>query len=77
MPDPTLIEIAWQLRGPLGRTVECTIHASAAGVLVQVGPQGAPASRVCLVPTVGRARRKAEEWRTSLLGLREFVEIDA
>ena len=76
MPD-TPPEIAWQLRGPLGKTVVCTIQASSAGFLVQIGHQGGQASRVCLVATLGRARRKAEEWRTSLLGLSEFVELDA
>jgi hypothetical protein len=75
-PESVGLEMAWRLRGPIGQVVQCTIRRSEEGFVVQVGQTATDITRTCIVANVKRARRKADEWRTALLSLSEFAELD-
>jgi hypothetical protein len=68
------IEKAWRIRGLGGATTECSIHQELDGTFsTQVsGLPGSEVLHMCRVATIRKARRKAEEWRCTLLGLGEF-----
>ena len=74
--EPFALETAWWLRGPVGRIVECMIVPADTGFIVQVGHGATEITRACTVASMQRARRKAEEWRTALLSLSEFTEVE-
>jgi hypothetical protein len=68
------IEKVWRIRGPGGATTECSIYQEPDGnVSMQVSRlPGSEVLHMCRVATIRRARRKAEEWRRTLLALGEF-----
>ena len=75
-PESVGLEMAWLLRGPIGQVVQCTIRCSEKGFVVEVGQNATDIKRTCTVANVTRARRKADEWRSALLSLSEFAELD-
>lgn len=75
-PESVGLEMAWRLRGPIGQVVQCTIRRSEEGFVVQVEQSTTNIARTCTVANVTRARRKADEWRTALLSLSEFAQLD-
>jgi hypothetical protein len=76
-PDPQPLEVAWRLRGSTGCIMECSIyiypdHQAGFSVRIQCGARGV--IRDCRVRSVRKARRKAEDWRQTLLTLSEYEE---
>ena len=69
------LEKAWRLRGSTGRVMECSIHMDhQAGFSVRIQDGPSQIIRDCRVATVHRARKKAEEWRQTLLTLSGYEE---
>jgi hypothetical protein len=73
--NPQLLEIAWRVRGATGRVMECSIYADdRAGFLVRMQCEATRVIRDCHVRSVRKARRKAEDWRQTLLSLSGYEE---
>jgi hypothetical protein len=73
-PDSRPCETVWSMRTAVGAVVRCTIHPVAEGYVVRVR-HGETELQVCTLATVGRARRKADHWRDTLLSLSGFGEL--
>ena len=70
------VEKVWRIRGVGGATTECSIHREPDGQFstrVSRLP-GSEVLHMCSTGTIRKARKKAEEWRQTLLGLGEFYD---
>lgn len=75
-PAPTRIEIAWRMRAPSGRVLECGIYLTTAGFEVRVGYHVDDPLATQYALTLDLARRNAETFREATAANPRFSILD-
>jgi hypothetical protein len=76
IPQLTLLETCWRLRGPSGRILTCGVYRTdAPGLEVRVGYSEEDLLRSQRTADIGSARELAEEWRQAVLAKGGFAHV--